>query len=146
VGAELLSIGAAEGVRSLVLLDFGLQPLILGTLLPAGGKLVGRPGRLVLESRAHNTLQRARHGSQEVRSCLPWWAVETQVDEVLSCFAGRTKEDLTALVKDDCLVEQVISSLRGLVDGDARSAAEERGLQLESFAELDSVRGIKTSR
>lgn len=132
-------------MRNLVLLDLVLQPLVLDTLPPAGGEFVGRPGCLVLESRAHDTLQRARHGSQEVRSSLPWGAVETQVNEVLSCFAGGTEEDLTALVKNDGLVKQIVGSLWGLVDGDARSAAEELGLQPEGLAELDSVCRIKTS-
>lgn len=145
MGAELLGIRPIERMSCLVFLDLGLQPLVLSAVPPGSGKLVGCPGRPILESRAHNTLQRARHGGQEVRSCLPCGAVKTQVDEVLSCFVCGAKEDLTALVQHSCLVKQVVRGLRGLVDRDTCCAAEELRLQPQGLAKLNSVCRVKSS-
>ena len=144
-GAESLSIRTVDGMLVLVLFDLSLERLVLGTVLPSSGKLVGCTRSLALKARANNTLDGTGHGGQEIGSGLTRRAFETQVDEVLLGLIGTAEEDLATLVQDSSLVEEVISALRGLVDGHAGSASEKLSLQAKGLDELDGVGRVKTS-
>lgn len=144
-GAEGLGIRAVDGVSRLVLFNLGLQRLVVGAVLPRGGKLVRGPGRLALEAGTHNTLQSRRHRGEEVGGGLTGRALEAEIDKVLPGDIGAAKEDLATLVEDDGLVEQVVGGLGRLVDGHAGGVVEQLRLQAQRLAELDGVGRVETS-
>ena len=59
---------------------------------------------------------------------------------------GRAAEvDLTTLVKQDGLVEEIVRGLRRLVDGDERGRAGELGLMAKGADELERRRRVETT-
>ena len=71
--------------------------------------------------------------------------METHVDEEGPRLSGLSEEDLATLVEHKCLVEEVVGSLRRLVDGNTGSGAVDLGFHAEGFTELDGVCGVETS-
>ncbi|KAI6753414.1 hypothetical protein HG531_005583 [Fusarium graminearum] len=144
-GTESLGVRAVDGVSNLVVLNLDLKSSILGAVLPGGRKLIGGAGNLALESISHDSLVGSGHGGEEIRSGLASRALETQVDEVLLGSISAAKEDLSTLVDDGRLVEQVVGALRRLVDGHNGGVVEKFGLQTEGFAKFDGVGRVETS-
>lgn len=144
-GAEGLGVGAVDRVGRLVLLDIGLQSLVMRAGLPRRRELVGSPGDAALEALPDNALKGARHGGEEVGRGGAGRALEAEVDEVLLGLVSAAKEDLPALVQHNGLVEQVVGTLGRLIDGNTGGAAKQLGLQAESLAELDGVGAVQTT-
>lgn len=61
-GTERLGIGTVERVRLLVVLNLGLEGLVVGTVLPSSGKLFGGARSAVLPALADMTLLGRGHG------------------------------------------------------------------------------------
>ena len=68
-----------------------------------------------------------------------------EVDEILLGLGGWAKVNLPAFIEDSRFVEEVVGTLRGLVNRDGAGLAKELGLKAEGLAELDGVTRVETT-
>lgn len=116
---KVLLSSATERVRLTVLSNLLLQCRVVRTLLPILLELIRRARNFVLQRFASFAFLCIRDRSQEVTCCLAWRTVPAHINEVFLGLAAGAKEDLPTLIQNDHLIEDVVDSLRGLVDGDS---------------------------
>lgn len=71
--------------------------------------------------------------------------MKSHIDEELLRLDTLAEEDLLAFVKDGYFVEEVVSALRSLVDGDDGRNVHIISVETKILTELDGVGGVKTS-
>jgi len=98
-----------------------------------------------MTTQTNNPFRGKCHARQKVWCGLPLWLLEAQPDEVFLCEAGWAKVDLFTFVDDQCLIEDVIGSLWGLIEGYGVSVLEDVSLESERLAEFDRVGGVEAS-
>lgn len=71
--------------------------------------------------------------------------MESHVDEKLLRLSTLAEENLLAFIEDGDLVEEVVSPLRRLIDGDNGRYVHIISVDTKIFTEFDGVGGVKAS-
>ena len=109
--AELLQTRTVHGKVTVVIIDLAEHSLTLDRGLPDGGKLIRGPRSPMLVARPDNASFGIGHGGQEISRRRTRRALESQLDEIVLRFVWIAEEDLTALIEDGYLVEQLTANL-----------------------------------
>jgi hypothetical protein len=134
-----------NGKLLLIQLNLLLQSPVLGRVEPICLKLLRSTRDPVLHTRSDLTLLWVGDRGQEVTRRLTLRAKPAHSLKVVLGLACGTKVDLSALVQDDGLVEQVVDGLTGLVDGHGVGAAGIVGSQSDGLSKLQGCCRIQTA-
>ena len=119
-GEELLVSLSLDRVTFVKLGNLLLESLVLVTPFPGSCELLWGSGDLAFESLLGSSLTGRGEGSKEIRRSLLRGTVESHIGKELLGVGGSAKVNLFTFVEYTDFIENVVSRLRGLVDGNDR--------------------------